>query len=174
MSVYYPEAAIAIEVIPEPEGAEPKDEPEGMVTLYVGEDQLDDMDLMEALATFISGRADERAKEATGDAQAQNAGSIGEQGDARDGEEPTLEDELAEMIAAHAPKGNFPYTSYVVGSRAGADGDEDSEEEDDGLEKSYEEWLEDWLDTIYSMDGVMPAKPPLLNVGSCKNLYVNV
>lgn len=57
MSIYFPEADVAIEVIPEPEGLPSGGYSEKTVVLYVGEGQVCDDALLEALTELIQSRA---------------------------------------------------------------------------------------------------------------------
>lgn len=200
MDVYYPDATIGIEVIPEPEVTWPEGLPADAVTLYVGEDQLDDVNLMDALFSFICVRAEERARKgarrsgkcadtsaepatrgagasSNGYAEADKAAVTG----CRLGEKSPLGEKFAERIASRAPGGAFPYAS-VVGDRP-EDGAEPEPGYEGGLEPdaddckpvwSYEEWLEDYLDSTCRAGAYDLGGQPLLSVGSCQNLYVSV
>lgn len=57
MSIYYPEADLAIEVIPEPEGLPPTGYGEKTVLLYIGENQVDSEPLLDAVAELARRRA---------------------------------------------------------------------------------------------------------------------
>lgn len=221
MDVYYPDAAIGIEIIEEPDVARPDGLPEDAVTLYVGEEQLDDMNLMDALFSFICGRAEDRARKAgrhAGKAGCDAAGKAepgagcnaagasldaadkapggdpngkaqnGKDSDAKapDSKSPVGE-KLADLIASRSQDGSFPYASFVAGvgtapeqpgggtgTETGAGAEDGEDDDDDEPLWSYEEWLENWLDAIYSPGTYAMGKQPLLNVESCKNLYLNV
>lgn len=56
MSIYFPEADVAIEVIPQPDGLPEADCGTDAVRIYVREDQVDSDALVEALAELVRGR----------------------------------------------------------------------------------------------------------------------
>ena len=66
MSIYFPEADVAIEVIPEPEGLPEADCGSGTVRIYVREDHVDSDALAEALSDLIHGRERRLGREESG------------------------------------------------------------------------------------------------------------
>ncbi len=231
MDVYYPDAAVGIEIIPDPEEPMPAASPEDAVTLYVAESQLGNKHLVKALFSLICLRAEERAGASAGDKAAGGATTESRTGDknavASNGHAQAAEAgktvpnretdttastnatnrngdgnsspgaRLAELIANGTREGAFPYDCVVgehravtghAAEKAGngrsngrCQGGEDFYRGDPyGLEEdpmwSYEEWLENCLDaaSTYPVRIYDPEKQPFLNVGSCKNLYLNV
>ena len=73
MSIYFPEADVAIEVIPEPEGLPSGGYGKKTVVLYVGEDQVCDDALLEALTELIQSRAAATEAEAEAEIRADDA-----------------------------------------------------------------------------------------------------
>ncbi len=231
MDVYYPDAAVGIEIIPDPEEPMPAASPEDAVTLYVAESQLGNKHLVKALFSLICLRAEERARAGAGDEAAGGATTESRTGDknavASNGHAQAAEAgktvpnretgttassnatnrkgdgntspgaRLAELIANGTREGAFPYNCVVGEHRAGTGnaakitgsgrsnghcqgGEDFYRSEPYGPEEdpmwSYEEWLENCLDaaSTYPVRIYDPEKQPFLNVGSCKNLYLNV
>ena len=175
MSIYFPEADVAIEVIPEPEGLPSGGYGKKTVVLYVGEDQVCDDALLEALPELIQSRA---ATEAEAEAEI-SAGDAAEPkpttNNARTAEETFVDlldaqDELADALRGRKDPDGRPLPNPVILHQFG----DAPEGDDEGLEDfSYEQMLEDWLDDICSPNVIgLRHVLPTVNVGRCKNLYL--
>lgn len=174
MSIYFPEADVAIEVIPEPEGLPSGEYSEKTVVLYVGEGQVCDDALLEALTELIQSRA--AATEAEAEIRTDDAAEPKPATDkARTAEEAFVDlldaqDELADALRSRKDPDGRQLPSPVILHQFG----DAPEGDDESLEDfSYEQMLEDWLDDICSPNviGLRHALPNV-NVGRCKNLYL--
>ena len=167
MSIYFPEADVAIEVIPEPEGL-----PSGG---YVGEDQVCDDALLEALTEIIQSRASASGAEAEirSDDVVEPKPAAAE--NARTAEETFVDlldaqDELADALRDRKDPDGKQLPNPVILHQFD-DIPEGSDEDRDDF--SYEQMLEDWLDDICSPNVVgLRYALPSVNVGRCKNLYL--
>ena len=177
MSIYFPEADVAIEVIPEPEGLPSGGYGKKTVVLYVGEDQVCDDALLEALTELIQSRAAATEAEAEAEIRADDAAEPKHATDnARTAEETFVDlldaqDELADALRDRKDPDGRQLPSPVILHQFG----DAPEGDDESLEDfSYEQMLEDWLDDICSPNviGLRHALPSV-NVGRCKNLYLN-
>lgn len=174
MSIYFPEADVAIEVIPEPEGLPSGGYSEKTVVLYVGEDQVCDDALLEALTELIQSRADATEVEAQirTDDPAEPKPAVDNTRTAEEAFVDLLDaqDELADALRGRKDPDGRPLPSPVILHQFG----DTTEGDDESLEDfSYEQMLEDWLDDICSPNviGLRHALPNV-NVGRCKNLYL--
>lgn len=174
MSIYFPEADVAIEVIPEPEGLPSGGYGKKTVVLYVGEDQVCDDALLEALTELIQSRA--AATETGAEIRTDDAAEPKPATDnARTAEEAFVDlldaqDELADALRSRKDPDGRQLPSPVILHQFG----DAPEGDDESLEDfSYEQMLEDWLDDICSPNviGLRHALPNV-NVGRCKNLYL--
>lgn len=174
MSIYFPEADVAIEVIPEPEGLPSGGYSKKTVVLYVGEDQVCDDALLEALTELIQSRTD--ATEAEAQIRTDDAAEPKPAVDnTRTAEEAFVDlldaqDELADALRGRKDPDGRTLPSPVILHQFG----DATEGDDESLEDfSYEQMLEDWLDDICSPNviGLRHALPNV-NVGRCKNLYL--
>lgn len=174
MSIYFPEADVAIEVIPEPEGLPSGGYSEKTVVLYEGEGQVCDDALLEALTELIQSRA--AATEAEAQIRTDDAAEPKPATDkARTAEETFVDlldaqDELADALRDRKDPDGRQLPSPVILHQFG----DATEGNDESLEDfSYEQMLEDWLDDICSPNviGLRHALPNV-NVGRCKNLYL--
>lgn len=174
MSIYFPEADVAIEVIPEPEGLPSGGYSEKTMVLYVGEDQVCDDALLEALTELIQSRA--AATETEAEIRTDDAAEPKPATDnARTAEEAFVDlldaqDELADALRSRKDPDGRQLPSPVILHQFG----DAPEGDDESLEDfSYEQMLEDWLDDICSPNviGLRHALPNV-NVGRCKNLYL--
>lgn len=173
MSIYFPEADVAIEVIPEPEGLPSGGYGKKTVVLYVGEDQVCEDALLEALTELIQSRAatEDGAEIRTDDATEPKPAT----NNARTAEETFVDlldaqDELADALRSRKDPDGRQLPSPVILHQFG----DAPEGDDENLEDfSYEQMLEDWLDDICSPNviGLRHALPNV-NVGRCKNLYL--
>lgn len=175
MSIYFPEADVAIEVIPEPEGLPSGGYGKKTVVLYVGENQVCDDALLEALTELIQSRAATEA-EAEAEISADDAAEPKPTtNNARTAEEAFVDlldaqDELADALRSRKDPDGRQLPSPVILHQF-----EDAPEGDDeSLEDfSYEQMLEDWLDDICSPNVIsLRHALPSVNVGRCKNLYL--
>lgn len=83
MSIYYPEADLAIEVIPEPEGLPPTGYGEKTVLLYIGENQVDSEPLLDAVAELARRRAAQSRASEGAQAPASSGGAQQDAGSAQ-------------------------------------------------------------------------------------------
>ncbi len=175
MSIYFPEADVAIEVIPEPEGLPSGRYGKKTVVLYVGEDQVCDDALLEALTELIQSRTAASGAEAeisTDDAAEPKPAATE---NARTAEETFVDlldaqDELADALRDRKDPDGKQLPNPVILHQFG-DIPEGGDEDRDNF--SYEQMLEDWLDDICSPNVVgLRYALPSVNVGRCKNLYL--
>lgn len=175
MSLYYPEARMAIEVVEDPQGLPSPEYEEGTAVLYVSEEQLKDESLLDALAQFIRSRAEADGDEApAGDDKRPNDGLCDRYADLLEAQDE-LARELGERIGEAA---GVPFMLHTPEEFFGPGDDEDEfddEDEDEDARGPYEEWLEDMLDG-YCSPRTLRLKEPLrsVSVGSCRNLYLTM
>lgn len=174
MSIYFPEADVAIEVIPEPEGLPSGGYGKKTVVLYVGENQVCDDALLEALTELIQSRT--TATEAGAQIRADDSTEPKPAADnARTAEETFVDlldaqDELADALRDRKDPTGKQLPNPVILHQFGDIPEGDDEDRDDF---SYEQMLEDWLDDICSPNVVgLRYALPSVNVGRCKNLYL--
>lgn len=177
MSIYFPEADVAIEVIPEPEGLPSGGYGQKTVVLYVGEDQVCDDALLEALTELIQSRVPAAEAEAKPEIREDDEPESRPDSlkDTRTAEETFVDlldaqDELADALRDRSdPHGNPLPTPVILHQFGDAPG-----RDDEGLEDfSYDQMLEDWLDDICSPNVIgLRHVLPTVNVGRCKNLYL--
>lgn len=174
MSIYFPEANVAIEVIPEPEGLPSGGYGEKTVVLYVGENQVCDDALLEALTELIQSRtaATESEAEIRTDDAAEPKPAVD---NARTAEETLVDlldaqDELADALRDRKDSDGKQLPNPVILHQF--DDIPEGGDEDRG-DFSYEQMLEDWLDDICSPNVIgLRHVLPTVNVGRCKNLYL--
>ena len=177
MSIYFPEADMAIEVIPEPEGLPSGGYGKKTVVLYVGEDQVCDDALLEALTELIQSRASASEAEAKPEVRKDGEAKSGPEPakDARTAEETFVDlldaqDELADALRDRKDPDGKPLPSPVILHQFSDMPEGDDEDREDF---SYEQMLEDWLDDICSPNVIgLRHVLPTVNVGRCKNLYL--
>lgn len=174
MSIYFPEADVAIEVIPEPEGLPSGGYGQKTVVLYVGENQVCGDALLEALTELIQSRttATEAGAQIRADDTAEPKPATN---NARTAEETFVDlldaqDELADALRDRKDPDGRQLPSPVILHQFG----DAPEGDDESLEDfSYEQMLEDWLDDICSPNVIgLRYALPSVNVGRCKNLYL--
>lgn len=175
MSIYFPEADVAIEVIPEPEGLPSGGYGKKTVVLYVGENQVCDDALLEALTELIQSRtaAPGAETEVRSDDAAEPKTAVTE--NSRTAEETFVDlldaqDELADALRDRKDPDGKPLPNPVILHQFGDAPEGDDEDLEDF---SYEQMLEDWLDDICSPNVIgLRHVLPTVNVGRCKNLYL--
>lgn len=191
MSIYFPEADVAIEVIPEPDGLPEADCGASTVRIYVREDQVDNDALVEALADLIHGREGKLGRNESGvgsdDAMSRAQDFLsGEPTDApggtrRDAQE-LMEDlldaqeELADALSDLAGQMLISPTPDLD-DRLGQEGQEDAGYGLGGADDldEYDLWLQDRLDELCCAQLSRMRRPGReINIGSCKNLYIGV
>ncbi len=176
MSLYYPEAKIAVEVVEDPQGLPSPEYEEGTAVLYVSEAHLKDESLLDALAQFIRSRAESDGEDGPSEEDTRpNDGLCDRYADLLE-----AQDELArELRDRIGEAGGTPFVLHTAEELFGPDdadedfpGDDDDEDETRGV---YEEWLEDMLDG-YAVPRTLKLKEPLKSVavGNCRNLYLTM
>ncbi len=202
MSIYFPEADVAVEIIPEPFGLPPAELDESVAHIYVSEAQATDERFTAFLSEIIhdretrleherrrgqaGGRHEQGAPRDAGPAASsapgarKNAGTAAPSGEgARDERDPEelmedLLDAQDELAAALAD-----LTGELLVSSSGDEEDpseQAGDEEYDPYEElgCYEDWLQDWLDDLCSARTRSMRRPTReINIGSCKNLYLS-
>jgi hypothetical protein len=200
MSIYFPEADVAVEVIPEPAGLPPAALDADVARIYVSEGQATD----DAFVAFLSEIIHDRETRLGHKRRRAHDGSRREQGpdndeahvgapapqkrpaspaagtdaarDVRDAEElmEDLLDAQDELAAALAD-----LTGELLVSSPEDEGDpadQAGDEEYDPYEElgCYEYWLQDWLDDLCSARTRSMRRPTReINIGNCKNLYLS-
>ena len=176
MSLYYPEARIAVEVVEDPQGLPSPEYEEGTAVLYVSEAHLKDESLLDALAQFIRCRAESDGEDGPSDEDTRPNDELCD----RYADLLEAQDELArELQDRIGEAGGTPFVLHTTEELFGPDdadegflGDDDDEDEARGV---YEEWLEDMLDG-YATTRTLKLKEPLKSVavGNCRNLYLTM
>lgn len=200
MSIYFPEADVAVEIIPEPFGLPPAELDDSVARIYVSETQATDERFTAFLSEIIHDRetrlenerhrgqaggrheqgAPRVARSAASPAPRKSAGAAAPSSEgARDERDPEelMEDLLDAQDELAAALADLTGELLVSSSEDEEDPSEQAgDEEYDPYEElgCYEYWLQDWLDDLCSARTRSMRRPNReINIGSCKNLYLS-